>query len=88
MLSVLSGTIFLVSVLLISSIQKQLASGIKIIGITGLVSIGLAAIFSGILVGGDRIRANYSSENPEDFLRRKKYLLFSSGLPYQICYWL
>lgn len=49
-------------------------AGIKnaslITGVIGVVFIVLSMLFSGSMVSGDRMRANYSSESKEDRLER------------------
>ncbi|MEH7453869.1 DUF5316 domain-containing protein [Gottfriedia acidiceleris] len=41
-----------------------------ITGVIGVVFIGLSMLFSGSMVSGDRMRANYSSESKEDIRER------------------
>lgn len=53
------------------------------VGGIGIISWGLAALLSGALVSGDRMRANYYTESKEDSKARKKLTmqLFLFGMP-------
>lgn len=44
-----------------------------VIGIIGLLSIGLAGVFAGAFVSGDRMRANRYTESTDDRQRRGRW---------------
>jgi len=56
---------------------------IKISGSAAVICLGLGAIFSGFLGSGDKIRANYATEDNEDRKRRTRWssMFFLVGLP-------
>lgn len=78
----------LLAVGLITAIFTNLNTGLQISAGIGLVLILLAAVFSGALVSGDRIRANYDDETAEDTKRRRVWStnLFLAGLPGILAY--
>ncbi|RHW38113.1 hypothetical protein D1B31_15160 [Neobacillus notoginsengisoli] len=77
---IMSGAVLAV----IASISSSLIWGADhayiLPGGIGLAAIGISAIFSGSLVSGDRIRANYQAETKEDrasrHLTMKRFGLF------------
>ena len=79
----LYGTMIGVVLLLIGLISNDWSIVTKLFGYLGFGSVGLAAIFSGALISGDRIRANNATESKEDNLKRNRWAnhLFLFGLP-------
>jgi hypothetical protein len=51
---------------------------------TGIVLILIAAVMSGSLVSGDRMRANYHTSTPQDRKERNKWtgVFFAAGVPF------
>ena len=68
---------------LLTSILYSVEVTWKVTGAIGAISWILAAILSGALVSGDRVRSNYYSEDKEDSIKRERILdiLFIFGLP-------
>lgn len=52
---------------------------LRYIGYAAVFSVFLSAVFSGALLSGDRIRANYASETPEDRIYRIRISTFFLG---------
>lgn len=77
------GIGMLVVVSLISLFLQDMSVLMKYSGIVGLVFIGMAAVLSGILGSGDRIRANYSKESADETRNRFRLArnFFIVGLP-------
>lgn len=69
--------------LLFSCIFGDIDIATKISGATVAICLGFGAIFSGLLGSGDRIRANYSTEDNEERKRRTRWIskLLLVGLP-------
>ncbi|TEB04403.1 hypothetical protein Psch_04130 [Pelotomaculum schinkii] len=81
MRSFIIGLVIAISGLVVSLFldnPNMVVNGLLMVGVVPMV---LAAIFSGALVSGDRVRANYSDE--QDFRQRMRWStnLFLFGIP-------
>ena len=75
MLSLIVGLIFLTGVIAIAFLTNNWSLIVNISGGLGTITIFLAAIASGSLGSGDRIRANNSMENDDDRKTRVKWMI-------------
>ena len=77
------GSGLLVAVSLISLFLQDISVLMKYSGIVGLGFMGIAAVLSGILGSGDRIRANSSGESADEIRNRFRLArnFFIVGLP-------
>jgi hypothetical protein len=76
-----TGIAISIIALIISLLVRNPESIVNVLLIIGIIPMVFAALFSGVLVSGDRIRGNYSGE--DDFRQRMSIStkLFLLGLP-------
>ncbi|WP_232700103.1 DUF5316 domain-containing protein [Brevibacillus daliensis] len=81
--SLYTGFALLLFTVLLATIFNDIYLIVNISGGIGALSILLSMIFSGLLVSGDNLRANYAIETNEDRRNRSKWMLRFAlfGLP-------
>lgn len=79
----ISGIVLSLVGVIISFFIWGLSKTYIISGCIGLALIGICAIFSGSMLSGDRMRANYATETYEDRQNRDKFVtrFFLLGFP-------
>lgn len=65
------GTVILSIIGLIAFINHDWSLFIEVSAVVGTAGLLLAAVFSGSLGSGDRVRANYTHEEEDDRIRRR-----------------
>ncbi|UFJ41817.1 DUF5316 domain-containing protein [Brevibacillus humidisoli] len=81
--SVLTGVALVLLAALAAFLAGDISQMVRYTGIAGFACWGLAAIFSGALVSGDRMRANFATETTQDRRDRFRWSIrfFLIGLP-------
>lgn len=77
----LGGVCILFIIISISLIIQNLSIFTTVTGTIGIICIVISALFSGTLISGDRIRANYSDEQSNSMRTSWSLKILLLGLP-------